>query len=144
MVTVGGVVVKGNDFLLVKRKVEPRKGCWCIPGGGVKLGETIRDAITREILEETGVEAEVVGVIDLCEFPPYGADVYITFLAKYRKGEATPGSNAEDAKWFSLDEIGRLEKMTSLSKLLIRKVAKNDYSLLKVHTIEEAIRELQL
>jgi len=143
MVAVGGVVVKGNDFLLVKRKVEPRKGSWCIPSGGVKLGETIQNAIKREILEETGIEAEVVGVIDLCEFPPYGKDVYITFLTKYRKGEVTPSSDAEDAKWFSLEEIERLEKITKLSKLLIRKVAKNDYSVLKVHTIDEAIRELE-
>ena len=128
----------------MKRKVEPRKGSWCVPGGGVKLGETIRDAIKREILEETGIETEVVGVIDICDFPPYGRNLYITFLAKYRKGEVMPSSDAEDAKWFSLEEIDGLENMTRLSKLLIRRVAKNDYSVLNAHTIEEAIREMAL
>ena len=141
MVAVGGIVVKGDQFLLVKRKAEPRKGFWCIPGGIVEPGETIRDAIEREILEETGIETEVIGAIDLCEFPPYGKDVYITFLTKYLCGSAKPDSDAEDAKWFSQEEIERLEKMTTLPKLLIRKVVRNDYTVLKVHTIEEAIEE---
>ena len=143
MVTVGSLVVRDDKFLLVKRKIDPLKGYWCVPGGGVKQGEVLRDAVKRETREETGVETDVVGVIDICEFPPYGRDVYITFLSRYLAGEAAPNSDAEDAEWFTLEEIERLENVTSLSKLLAIKVARNRFGILKGHTIEEVREELE-
>ncbi|MDH5441576.1 MAG: NUDIX hydrolase [Candidatus Bathyarchaeota archaeon] len=143
MVTVGGLVVRNDRFLLVKRRFDPFKGYWCVPGGGVRKGEVLRDAVKREILEETGIVAEVIGIIDICEFPPYGRDVYITFLGRYLSGEVAPSSDAEDAKWFPLEEIERLENVTSLSKILAMKVSRDPYDILKAHTIEDVRKELQ-
>ena len=54
-VAVGAVVVKEGKILLVKRKKPPSKGQWAIPGGSVKLGETLKEATEREIREETGL-----------------------------------------------------------------------------------------
>ena len=54
-VAIGGVIIEDNKILLVKRNKEPHKGEWAIPGGSVKLGETLQRAVEREIREETGL-----------------------------------------------------------------------------------------
>jgi len=54
-VAVGAVVFKGGDVLLVQRGQPPAEGTWAIPGGSVRIGETLPQAAEREILEETGV-----------------------------------------------------------------------------------------
>ena len=55
VVGVGAVVIKGGKVLLVKRGVDPKKGLWAIPGGSLKLGETLQEGAEREIMEETGI-----------------------------------------------------------------------------------------
>ena len=54
-VAVGAIVFKGNEVLLVRRANPPSRDVWAIPGGNVKLGESLQQAAEREILEETGV-----------------------------------------------------------------------------------------
>lgn len=137
MIGVGGIVLKGDLFLLIRRMVDPKKDYWCFPGGNVKAGETTRDAVRREVFEETGVDSEILGVIDLCEFPPYGRNVYITFLAKHISGDPRPRSDAAEVGWFSLDHAEELASITTLTKLLMRKVAEGDYNLTQPHTIED-------
>ena len=136
MTGVGGIVLKHDLFLLVRRGVDPKKGFWCIPGGNVKANETARDAIRREILEVTGIDAEILGVVDLCEFPPYGRDIYVTFLATHVRGYPKPRSDAVEARRFSAKQVRRLKKITTLTKLLVRKVAEGDCCLIQAHTIE--------
>jgi len=66
MVTVGGVsglVVRDGRVLLVRRGKEPYRDHWSLPGGGVEPGETLQDAVRREVLEETGLEVEVGEVV---------------------------------------------------------------------------------
>ncbi|MHA2264146.1 MAG: NUDIX hydrolase, partial [Candidatus Thorarchaeota archaeon] len=57
---VGAIVVSDRGILLVKRDKEPARGLWSIPGGAVEVGERQEEALFREILEETGVEVEVL------------------------------------------------------------------------------------
>lgn len=66
IVGVGGVVVAGDGrVVLIRRKYEPLKGQWSLPGGGVELGETLVDAVAREVAEETGLVVRVGPVVDV-------------------------------------------------------------------------------
>ena len=65
VVGVGAVVLVEGKVVLVQRAHEPLKGAWNLPGGGVELGETLREACAREVLEETGLVVDVGAVIDV-------------------------------------------------------------------------------
>ena len=67
LVGVGGIVVYENKVLLVRRGTEPLKGQWSIPGGLIDVGETMREAVMREVREETGLEVEPVELIELLD-----------------------------------------------------------------------------
>lgn len=108
---VGAVVVKDGQVLLVKRGKAPRKGEWSLPGGRVELGETTRDAIRREIQEETGLKTEVEGIIDTVDYIERTETgrvnfhyVLIDYLAYVHTGKLKAGSDAEDARFFTFDE----------------------------------------
>jgi 8-oxo-dGTP diphosphatase len=65
VVGVGGVVVQDGRVLIVKRAHAPRQGEWSLPGGRVELGETLIEAVRREITEETGLDVEVGALVEL-------------------------------------------------------------------------------
>lgn len=111
IVGVGAVVVKGGQLLLIKRGKAPRKGEWSLPGGGVELGETTSDAIKREIQEETGLKTDLAGIIDTVDYIERTDTgivsfhyVLIDYLAYYRAGTLTAGSDADDTRFFTFDE----------------------------------------
>ena len=64
---VGAVIVQAGRVLLVRRRYEPLAGQWTLPGGAVELGETLAGALTREILEETGLAIEVGPIIEVLD-----------------------------------------------------------------------------
>ena len=65
IVGVGAVVIDGGKVLLVRRKYEPLKGHWSLPGGAVEVGEPLETALTREMQEETGLVVDVGPVIEV-------------------------------------------------------------------------------
>lgn len=67
LVGVGGVVVHENRVLLVQRGTEPLKGQWSIPGGLIDVGETLREAVIREVKEETGLDVEPIELVELLD-----------------------------------------------------------------------------
>ena len=67
MVGVGGVIIRDGRALLIRRGSEPLKGEWSIPGGLLEVGETLIEGVTRELLEETGLEVKVVELIEVFE-----------------------------------------------------------------------------
>jgi ADP-ribose pyrophosphatase len=112
---VGAIVIHDHKILLVKRGVEPNKGRWAIPGGMLKLGETMREGAAREILEETGVKVvvgECVYVFDLIEHDDAGKIkfhfVVIDFAALYVSGNPKGADDADEAGWFNAAELNDL------------------------------------
>ncbi|MCX7816005.1 MAG: NUDIX hydrolase [Syntrophales bacterium] len=125
VVGVGAVVFKDEKVLLVKRGVPPRKDLWAIPGGSVKLGETLKESAVREVWEETGITIEVgdiIYVFDLIERDKNGKICYhfvvIDFLARYISGEVKSGDDASEARWISREECLHLPLSENTEKLL--------------------------
>ena len=67
IIGVGAVIIKNGKILLEKRKNEPGRGKWSIPGGLVELGENVEQTVIREVKEETGLEVEKPEHIDIVD-----------------------------------------------------------------------------
>jgi mutator protein MutT len=106
IVGVGGVIVDGDRVLLIKRAHEPLKGEWSLPGGAVDVGETLRQAVAREVREETGLDVQVGEVIEVLDRVHRLDDgrveyhyVLIDFLCTVCGGTLNASSDAADARW---------------------------------------------
>jgi ADP-ribose pyrophosphatase len=122
---VGAVVFKDNRVLLVQRGKSPALGQWAIPGGSVKLGETLRRAAEREIMEETGITIHAEAPI--YQFESIEKDntgqvrfhfVIIDVAATYIGGDIRPGDDAADARWVSSAELKDLPVNSVTRKVL--------------------------
>ena len=112
-VGVGAAIWRGDKVLLVRRGTPPRQSEWSLPGGAQHVGETVRDACLREIKEETDLDVEVVGLLDVIDgiFRDEDGKVQhhytlIDFKARWLSGEARPGDDVSDVRWVSLAELG--------------------------------------
>jgi len=100
-VGVGAVLIHEGRVLLIRRGKEPLRGRWVVPGGTVELGETLEEALVREIQEETGLlvrPRQVVAVFDRIQRVADRVDyhyVIVDYLCDYVAGEARAGSDAE-------------------------------------------------
>ena len=112
VVGVGAVVVRGGKALIVKRAHEPRKGEWSLPGGLLELGESLQDAVRREIKEETNLDIEVGPVIETFDRVHRDDEgkiryhfVIVDFVCWPNGGQAVPGSDADGVAWVTAAEI---------------------------------------
>ena len=113
---VGAVIVQDGKLVLIRRGVEPDKGKWSIPGGGVELGETVGDAAVREAKEECGLDIELfedrpMDALDKMVPGEKGRLKYhyvlLQFLARPKGGTLKPTSDATEARWVLLEEVER-------------------------------------
>ncbi|MEQ7155387.1 NUDIX hydrolase [Brevundimonas aurifodinae] len=107
---VGVVCLRGDEVLLIRRGTPPRVGEWSLPGGRIEPGETVRDAALRELREETGIEARLIGLIDVVDgiFPEAGRHyLLIDFMAEWTGGEPVAGDDAVEARFFPRAEAGQ-------------------------------------
>lgn len=101
--TVDILIQTDEGIVLVKRKNDPYKGKWAIPGGFVEYGETVEEAARREAKEETGLEVEIEGIVGVYSDPnrdPRGHTISVCYSASQRGGELSPDTDAADVKIF--------------------------------------------
>ena len=116
IVGVGAVIICNGKLLLEKRKNEPGKGKWSVPGGLVDLGESVEQTVIREVKEETGLEVEKpehIGVVDNIIRDESGRVKYhfviIDYFMRLKGGTLKAASDAEELKWVSLNDVEKYD-----------------------------------
>jgi len=114
-----GAVVRDGRVLLVRRRHEPDKGKWGLPGGRIELGELMGAAVERELHEETGLSVRAdapLGVFDIVVRAPSGGQVlfhYLVVVLMCRDAEASlqacAGDDADAVGWFGLQDLRELD-----------------------------------
>jgi len=123
---VGVVCFRHNDVLLIRRGQPPRKGEWSIPGGRIEAGEKACDAALRELHEETGVRAELIGLIDVVDavFRNRAGTlitrhyVLIDYAARWRSGTPSAGDDADEAGFFAPHELDALDMWPETRRII--------------------------
>ncbi|HEV3420379.1 MAG TPA: NUDIX hydrolase [Candidatus Acidoferrum sp.] len=137
VVGVGGVVIENGRALLIKRGSEPLLGQWSIPGGTLELGESLQEGVARELLEETGLEVEVLDMIEVFDrifLEPEDPDprnklrpkyhyVIVDYLCRRLAGEAQAGSDVTDIAYATEDELEKYHMTQTATRVLRRAFA---------------------
>ncbi|WP_336208121.1 NUDIX hydrolase [Nonomuraea sp. LPB2021202275-12-8] len=120
---VGAIVFDASRRLLVIRRGRPPgAGLWSLPGGRVEPGETDAAALTREVMEETGLRVSVGELAGTVDRPGLGGDTYVIrdYLATVTGGSLAAGDDAADARWCAHEELVRLPLTDGLLETLTR------------------------
>src|SRR5882672_5156197 len=116
-VCVGAVVVDDDRLLMIRRGHGPGAGEWSIPGGRVEFGETLVEALVREVFEETNLEIAVDHFLGFAE----GIDdeyhfVFMDFAATALDAAViAPGDDAAEARWVNLTDVVELNLVDGLA-----------------------------
>lgn len=119
-ICVGGIAIHDGALLMVRRGRGPAQGAWSVPGGRVERGEMLVEALVREVLEETGLEAvcgELVGWVERFDEGHHFVilDFEVTILDA---GQPTAGDDAAEAAWVPLSDITDLNLVDGLAEFL--------------------------
>jgi 8-oxo-dGTP diphosphatase len=117
---VGAIACEDDQLLLVRRGRGPAQGAWSVPGGRVEPGETLAEAVVREVAEETGLEAvcdELVGWVERIGDDHHFVilDFWVSILGG---GEPTAGGDAAEARWVPLPDVAGLALVDGLAEFL--------------------------
>ena len=140
MIGVGGVVVQDGRALLIRRGSAPLKGEWSIPGGLLEVGETIEQGVARELEEETGLNVQVIELIEVFEriFPaPPNADgtpgdparpqyhfVILDYLCEIRGGTLSAASDALEFAWAREEELVKFNLNVAATRVVRKAFAR--------------------
>ncbi len=100
------------NFILIKRKNDPFKDCWALPGGFVEYGESVETAAIREAKEETSIDVELIDLVNVYSEPdrdPRGHTVTVAYTAKGDFNTRMADSDAKDIDVFSPEEIEKID-----------------------------------
>lgn len=127
MVGVGAIIFWKESVLLVRRGRQPAYGKWSLPGGLVELGESLKEAVMREVREEVGLDVTVkdlAAALDRVILDEAGKIEYhyvlLDFICEYKGGEPMPASDALACAFVSLDDLPRYS-MTRGTERVIRR-----------------------
>ena len=102
---VGAIARRGDELLLVRRGTDPGRGLWSVPGGRVETGETLADAVVREIREETGLEATCGAFVGWVERIGVGYHFVILDFEVDAAGDPVAGDDADEARWVAISAL---------------------------------------
>lgn len=121
--------MQDERILLVRRSNPPLQGEWSIPGGLVETGETTKEAIVREVREETGLEIEVVRLAEVFERIVRDREsrvqyhfVLIDYLCQVIAGEAHAASDVSEVRWVRTDELEKFAVAPETCEVIRRTV----------------------
>lgn len=109
--TTDAIVFRNNRILLIKRKNDPYKNAWALPGGFINYGETVENACLRELEEETGLTGEIQNLSGVYSSPdrdPRGHTISIAFIVSVKSSKFNAGDDAQEAKWFDMSKLPEL------------------------------------
>ena len=138
IVGVGVILVCEGRILLAKRKNEPGKDKWSVPGGIVELGETLEQTVVREAREETGLiveEPEPIDVISQVTLDENSKIKYhfiiIDYFVKFKNAVAEAGSDVGELEWVALDQVEKKDLTKSFGVFF----RKNEEKLKKLNSL---------
>jgi 8-oxo-dGTP diphosphatase len=109
---VSAVIFRAGKVLLVRRARSPGKGFYSLPGGRVEFGESLQQALTREVDEETGLQIDIVGLAGWREVLPTDAGgghyVILSFAARWAAREPVLNDEHDDYTWLEPSQFGDL------------------------------------
>lgn len=120
-VGVGAVILRDSKILLLLRKKAPESGCWTIPGGKVEFGETVEEAILREVKEEINAEGKIIAPLGVTNHILKEEGTHFVsprFLVELlEEPENMEPESHEDMKWFPIDNLPENVTMTTQKAL---------------------------
>jgi 8-oxo-dGTP diphosphatase len=120
---VGAVVLREDGaVLLVRRARPPAVGSWTLPGGKVEAGETLEQAIAREVHEETGLRVEVGAILETLVLEREGFSYRIVDFACTGEGEPVAADDASAARWVLPDELPSLSLTPEVLRVIERAI----------------------
>ena len=119
---VSAAIFRDGKILLVRRARSPANGFYSLPGGRVEFGETLHAALHREVLEETALEIEIVGLAGWREVLPGtsggGHYLIMSFAARWIRGEPHLNDELDDFKWLPPETLGELRLTDGLEEVI--------------------------
>jgi mutator protein MutT len=141
MVGVGAIIFRENCVLLVQRGKEPSFGKWTIPGGVVELGESLEEAVKREVMEEVGLEVDVKDLLvalDRVILDPEGRIEYhyilLDFLCEAGSQEPRPDSDVSDCLFVPLDQLSNYDLTKGTAEIIRRAVMQSQLDLFPIYS----------